>query len=96
MTQVPIITPEWQAEIDEAQRITRVAIGDRIFSRIVYGAEPNLAGLNLKERCHDCAARLGELHVIGCDTERCPLCSDQAAFCACEKEVMPDDGELLH
>lgn len=31
--------------------------------------------------CHDCGASPGELHDLGCDTERCPLCGGQFLQC---------------
>lgn len=43
-----------------------------------------------KERvqCHDCGVREGELHVLGCDTERCPFCGYQLITCDCCYELL--------
>jgi hypothetical protein len=43
-------------------------------------------------RCHDCYIenRLGNVHHFGCDTEKCPKCKDQFAFCSCKKEAFAD------
>lgn len=34
-------------------------------------------------QCHDCSAYNGELHVPGCDSERCGDCGGQAMCCGC-------------
>ena len=37
--------------------------------------------------CGDCAAKPGDLHMMGCDTEICSLCGGQAIACDCVYEV---------
>jgi hypothetical protein len=37
-------------------------------------------------QCHDCSAYEGELHVPGCDTERCGDCGGQAIMCGCVED----------
>lgn len=34
-----------------------------------------------KAICHDCGAKAGELHQLGCDMERCPICGKQLITC---------------
>jgi hypothetical protein len=33
--------------------------------------------------CHDCNAKPGHYHHLGCDTERCPKCGGQLISCGC-------------
>jgi hypothetical protein len=89
------MTPEqwarhWQARIDAAQLETRVEIGGQEYERLPYGAPGDHNSVVYPE-CPDCAARVGQLHVAGCDTETCPACGGQALGCDCGFDV-----EVLH
>jgi len=44
-------------------------------------------------RCHDCNCREGELHLMGCDMERCPFCGNQLVSCDCCYEQLDVVGE---
>jgi len=58
-------------------------------NRIPWGKEPfikeeKLSGEQFEENygtCHDCGAKLGEIHEYGCDMEECPVCHSQFMGC---------------
>jgi len=69
-----------------------VDIGRVAYSRLAYGHGPGAqlmaqelasVGRVLAERCHDCNARIGQLHHTSCDFEECPRCSEQSTTCGC-------------
>ena len=33
--------------------------------------------------CHDCNAKPGQVHMSGCDTQRCSICGGQYFLCEC-------------
>jgi len=37
--------------------------------------------------CHDCNAKPGELHELGCDMETCPKCGGQLISCSCNNKL---------
>jgi hypothetical protein len=50
-----------------------------LVKRIPYGGH----GEDTSSPCHDCNVTEGQYHHHGCDSEDCPLCGGQAAFCDC-------------
>jgi hypothetical protein len=79
------VLPDWPERLEAAQQATTYSIGGSAFPRIAYGSEPDDWGAESRP-CHDCAAVAGELHVPGCDVERCPSCGDQAIGCDYEHD----------
>ena len=55
---------------------------------IKYGSEDYDFPVSKNSVCHDCNARPGEYHHIGCDMEQCPVCGGQLLSCECFEERM--------
>lgn len=49
-----------------------------------------------KERlCHDCRAKVGELHRLGCDMEECPICGAQLITCSERHFELVEQGKCI-
>ena len=70
-------------EIEAAQLQPTIVIGGIELQRVRYGEEAEDWGAD-RQPCHDCGAVKGQLHVFGCDVERCPVCGGQVIFCECD------------
>jgi hypothetical protein len=71
------------ADNPDTQRQTYVEIGGRSLERVRYGREADDWGAD-QGPCHDCGVAKGDLHVFGCDVERCPACGGQLIYCECD------------
>ena len=67
--------PGWEKAIAKAQELKQLTRGKQTYARIPYD--------NPGKKCHDCAVKHGQLHVPGCDMERCPRCKGQVFVCGC-------------
>ena len=92
---IPRATSEWQVEsitcdASAAAEIVSGADADR--TAVVVFALPGISaadaaaanrivGRMVPHSCGDCGAEEGQLHEIGCDQERCPVCGRQALTC---------------
>jgi hypothetical protein len=72
----------WSEKIQEAQSQASWVIDGIEHPRVAYGSEDEDWGADQRP-CDDCAVVKGQLHVPGCDAERCPVCGGQAIGCDC-------------
>jgi hypothetical protein len=64
--------------------LSEIKIDGAYYRRSRYYLGQELGGDPGQCRCHDCGIIEGELHHIGCDCERCPVCDDQLISCECD------------
>jgi len=74
---------EIKDEILEEQLNTHITIEDVEYKRIKYGDSAEYIDIELGQipyfihPCHDCLVSKGQVHLSGCDMERCPKCGGQ-------------------
>jgi len=77
------VTKGWPVKIKNAQLVTTCFPNGKEMLRVRYGSEQDDWGADDRP-CHDCGVVKGELHVPGCDVERCPSCGGQIYGCDCD------------
>jgi hypothetical protein len=90
---------EYLEDYRHAQEEKTVKLLGKRYRRIRYGKEPipkdapdDFTALwqdVITRPCHDCFVIRGEIHLDGCDMERCPRCSGQ--FMCCDCRIAQDD-----
>lgn len=64
--------------------ITHLEFDDERYPRIKVGDEGDtFHDMDEEIVCHDCNAKKGEYHHVGCAQDRCPLCRGQFFLCGC-------------
>lgn len=78
------VLSHWPRLLQEAQKALR-------YPGLKHDRVPH--DLSRGSQCHDCCALPGELHVQGCDDERCGDCGLQSCACGCGQYHRHSVGE---
>lgn len=78
---------DWPAKIVAAQAVTTYTLNGRQVARVAYARDGVECLVN--QPCFDCAVLPGQLHVPGCELERCPVCGGQVVNCGCLDTLTP-------
>src|SRR5881398_2351804 len=85
-------------EVDGCKAIVIKVRGGKELQPIRYGSEtPKYYEGPNPQHCHDCNAKIGNYHHVGCDWEECPNCEEQLLSCDCEQsETDRSQGDVSH
>ena len=81
----------WPEQVEKAQEVTAYSLQGEPVKRVRYGEEEEDWGAGKGRLCHDCAVIAGEMHVPGCDVERCRVCGGQLIGCQCPYDDIADE-----
>ncbi len=70
------VTQEWLNAWQESQEEVTLEVCGFTYKRIRLQME----------QCWECYATSGQLHIIGCDREICPVCDGELVQCECFEE----------
>ena len=75
-------------EADGCVSDRKIIIQGSVYDPIRYGDGYHWdeSEIDPEGRCHDCGARVGEIHHPGCDMEECPNCGGQYFICPCDTD----------
>ena len=88
-----LVAASWREILMASQAQTTYPIGGKEYQRVPYGSEADDWGAD-RLPCHDCAAVKGQLHAVGCDVERCPVCGGQVISCDCPYDKTTDEFDF--
>lgn len=77
------IRREWE----RSQAVRHYMIEGEAMPRIPFGREANRMSLS---NCPECDSGFGQLHMLGCTIEQCPLCDQRACSCFCTYQQRPN------
>jgi hypothetical protein len=90
------MTKALKDEILQEQERPHLIIDGSKYERIRYGSPDEYGDIEYpyyQHLCHDCAVIKGQIHLFGCDMERCPKCKNQLITCECDYEYPYNDSE---
>ena len=76
------VSKGWGLEIERSQLRKTTVVNDSVYSRITYGAEVSFINTD-DGTCRGCGVIKGQIHVMGCEHEECPVCSGEFLYCKC-------------